>query len=167
MFFFYVFFARIWYRESHTIRNKWERGVFMNRKREAYDRLAVGDRIRKKRVQLGFSQDEVAERIEPCTEILFRHRAWHLWNVHRNNACDFWVSRHEPWLYDVRGTDRRRGKTAGKWWTCSDPYSFPLLQATAWLCNPAFEIIYCIYADFPESVIMNHAPGNSRQIFLE
>ena len=43
----------------------------MNRKREAYDRLAVGDRIRKKRVQLGFSQDEVAER--PCTEILFRH----------------------------------------------------------------------------------------------
>ena len=30
----------------------------MNRKREAYDRLAVGDRIRKKRVQLGFSQDE-------------------------------------------------------------------------------------------------------------
>ena len=67
----------------------------MNRKREAYDRLAVGDRIRKKRVQLGFSQDEVAESI----------------------------------------------------------------------CNPAFEIIYCIYADFQESVIMNHAPGNSRQIF--
>ena len=33
----------------------------MNRKREAYDRLAVGDRIRKKRVQLGFSQDEVAD----------------------------------------------------------------------------------------------------------
>lgn len=71
--------------------------IFMNRKREAYDRLAVGDRIRKKRVQLGFSQDEVAESI----------------------------------------------------------------------CNPAFEIIYCIYADFPESVIMNHVPGNSRQIFLE
>ena len=44
----------------------------MNRKREAYDRLAVGDRIRKKRVQLGFSQDEVAEN-RPCTEILFRH----------------------------------------------------------------------------------------------
>ena len=56
----------------------------MNRKREAYDRLAVGDRIRKKRVQLGFSQDEVAER----------------------------------------------------------------------LCDPAFEIIYCSYADFPESVII-------------
>ena len=36
----------------------------MNRKREAYDRLAVGDRIRKKRIQLGFSQDEVAERID-------------------------------------------------------------------------------------------------------
>ena len=44
--------------------NKRERGVFMNRKREAYDRLTVGDRIRKKRVQLGFSQDEVAERID-------------------------------------------------------------------------------------------------------
>ena len=66
----------------------------MNRKREAYDRLAVGDRIRKKRVQLGFSQDEVAESI----------------------------------------------------------------------CNPPFEIVYCIYADFVESVIMNHAPGNSGQI---
>ena len=43
----------------------------MNRKREAYDRLAVGDRIRKKRIQLGFSQDEVAEENRPCTEILF------------------------------------------------------------------------------------------------
>ena len=39
----------------------------MNRKREAYDRLAVGDRIRKKRVQLGFSQDEVAEKY--CSDI--------------------------------------------------------------------------------------------------
>ena len=60
----------------------------MNRKREAYDRLAVGDRIRKKRVQLGFSQDEVAERIDRapkyCSDI-----ERHLWNVHRNNACDF------------------------------------------------------------------------------
>ena len=36
----------------------------MNRKRDAYDRLAVGERIRKKRIQLGFSQDEVAERID-------------------------------------------------------------------------------------------------------
>ena len=71
--------------------------IFMNRKREAYDRLAVGDRIRKKRVQLGFSQDEVAKSI----------------------------------------------------------------------CDPAFEIIYCIYADFVESVIMNHVPDNIRQIFLE
>lgn len=40
------------------------KGIFMNRKREAYDRLAVGDRIRQKRMQLGFSQDEVAERID-------------------------------------------------------------------------------------------------------
>ena len=50
----------------------------MNRKREAYDRLAVGDRIRKKRVQLGFSQDEVVHSIvifvfihKPCTDMLF------------------------------------------------------------------------------------------------
>ena len=41
----------------------------MNRKREAYDRLAVGDRIRKKRVQLGFSQDEVAERIDRAPSV--------------------------------------------------------------------------------------------------
>lgn len=33
-------------------------------RRDAYDRLAVGERIRKKRIQLGFSQDEVAERID-------------------------------------------------------------------------------------------------------
>lgn len=78
--------------------------------------------------------------------------------------CDFWVSRHEPWLYDVRGTDRRRGKTAGKWWTCSDPYS-QAVQATAWLCIRLLKLYSCLYADFVESVIMNHAPGNSGQIF--
>lgn len=60
-----TFFSQKYDTESHIYQeNKRERGVFMNRKREAYDRLAVGDRIRKKRIQLGFSQDEVAERID-------------------------------------------------------------------------------------------------------
>ena len=60
-----TFFSQKYDTESHIYKeNKRERGVFMNRKREAYDRLAVGDRIRKKRIQLGFSQDEVAERID-------------------------------------------------------------------------------------------------------
>lgn len=36
----------------------------MNRKRETYDRLAVGERIRNKRTQIGLSQDELAERID-------------------------------------------------------------------------------------------------------
>lgn len=40
----------------------------MNRKRETYDRLAVGERIRKKRMQIGLSQDELAERIDRATK---------------------------------------------------------------------------------------------------
>ena len=36
----------------------------MNRKRETYDRLTVGGRIRDKRIQIGLSQEEVAERID-------------------------------------------------------------------------------------------------------
>ena len=36
----------------------------MNRKRETYDRLIVGGRIRDKRIQIGLSQEEVAERID-------------------------------------------------------------------------------------------------------
>ena len=35
----------------------------MNKKREPYDRIAVGERIRHKRIQLGLSQDELAVRI--------------------------------------------------------------------------------------------------------
>ena len=31
----------------------------MNKKREPYDRIAVGERIRRKRIQLGLSQDEL------------------------------------------------------------------------------------------------------------
>lgn len=36
----------------------------MNRKKESYDRIAVGERIRQKRILLGLSQDELAERID-------------------------------------------------------------------------------------------------------
>lgn len=36
----------------------------MNRKKESYDRIAVGERIRQKRTLLGLSQDEVAECID-------------------------------------------------------------------------------------------------------
>lgn len=40
----------------------------MNRKRNTYDRIAVGDRIRNKRILLGMSQDELAERIDRATK---------------------------------------------------------------------------------------------------
>lgn len=40
----------------------------MNRKRETYDRILVGERIRNKRIQLGLSQDEVAEKIDRATK---------------------------------------------------------------------------------------------------
>ncbi len=36
----------------------------MNRKRDTYDRIIVGERIRKKRILLGMSQDELAEKID-------------------------------------------------------------------------------------------------------
>lgn len=40
----------------------------MNKKREPYDRIAVGERIRRKRIQLGLSQDELAVRINRATK---------------------------------------------------------------------------------------------------
>ena len=40
----------------------------MNRKRDTYDRLAVGDRIRNKRIQLGLSQNELSEKIDRATK---------------------------------------------------------------------------------------------------
>lgn len=36
----------------------------MNRKKESYDRIAVGERIRQKRSLIGLSQDELAEKID-------------------------------------------------------------------------------------------------------
>lgn len=36
----------------------------MNRKRNTYDRLAVGERIREKRILIGLSQEELAEKID-------------------------------------------------------------------------------------------------------
>lgn len=36
----------------------------MNRKRNTYNRLIVGERIRDKRLQIGMSQDELAEKID-------------------------------------------------------------------------------------------------------
>lgn len=36
----------------------------MNRKRDTYDRLAVGERIRCKRILIGLSQEELAEKID-------------------------------------------------------------------------------------------------------
>lgn len=36
----------------------------MNRRKESYNRIAVGERIRKKRALIGLSQDELAERID-------------------------------------------------------------------------------------------------------
>lgn len=40
----------------------------MNRKRDTYDRIAVDDRIRRKRILIGLSQDELAERIDRATK---------------------------------------------------------------------------------------------------
>ena len=40
----------------------------MNKKREPYDKIAVGERIRHKRMQLGLSQDELAVRINRATK---------------------------------------------------------------------------------------------------
>lgn len=36
----------------------------MNRKKEPYDRITIGERIRQKRTLIGLSQDELAERID-------------------------------------------------------------------------------------------------------
>lgn len=40
----------------------------MNRKRDIYNRIAVGERIKKKRMALGISQDELAEKIDRATK---------------------------------------------------------------------------------------------------
>lgn len=40
----------------------------MNRKRESYDRIAVGERIKQKRIILGMSQDELSEKIDRATK---------------------------------------------------------------------------------------------------
>lgn len=40
----------------------------MNRKRDTYDRIAVGERIRDQRMRIGLSQDELAERIDRATK---------------------------------------------------------------------------------------------------
>lgn len=40
----------------------------MNRKRDTYDRIIVGERIRKKRILLGMSQDELSEKIDRASK---------------------------------------------------------------------------------------------------
>ena len=40
----------------------------MNRKRDTYDRIAVGERVREQRMRIGLSQDELAERIDRATK---------------------------------------------------------------------------------------------------
>lgn len=40
----------------------------MNKKRDTYDRITVGKRIHRKRIQLGLSQDELAVRINRATK---------------------------------------------------------------------------------------------------
>lgn len=42
--------------------------MLMNRKRDIYDRIAVGERIKKKRMILGMSQEELAEKIDRATK---------------------------------------------------------------------------------------------------
>lgn len=45
-----------------------KRGAKLNRKRDTYDRITVGERIRNKRILLGMSQDELAEKIDRATK---------------------------------------------------------------------------------------------------
>ncbi len=45
---------------------KW--GKIMNRKRTAYDKIAVGERIRKKRTYFNISQEEIAQKIDRATK---------------------------------------------------------------------------------------------------
>lgn len=40
----------------------------MNRKRDSYDRIAVGERIKQKRMILGISQEELGEKIDRATK---------------------------------------------------------------------------------------------------
>ena len=40
----------------------------MNRKRESYDRSIVGERIKKKRMVMGLSQKDLAQRIDRATK---------------------------------------------------------------------------------------------------
>lgn len=40
----------------------------MNRKKQTYDRYAVGERIQKRRQSLGISQEDLAERIDRATK---------------------------------------------------------------------------------------------------
>lgn len=46
----------------------YEKEVAMNRKRDTYDRIAVGERVREQRMRIGLSQDELAERIDRATK---------------------------------------------------------------------------------------------------
>ena len=138
----------------------------MNRKREAYDRLAVGDRIRKKRVQLGFSQDEVAERIDRapkyCSDI---ERGTCGMSTETMLAISECLDMSLDYMMFGEQTDEEARRQENDELAvihilsgCSKQqrdYAIRLLK------------LYCIYADFVESVIMNHAPGNSGQIFLE
>lgn len=40
----------------------------MNRKRISYDRVSVGERIKKERLKLGMSQEQLGERIDRATK---------------------------------------------------------------------------------------------------
>ena len=48
----------------------------MNRKRDTYDRIAVGERIREQRMRIGLSQDELAERIDRATKYCSDIERW-------------------------------------------------------------------------------------------
>ena len=132
----------------------------MNRKREAYDRLAVGDRIRKKRVQLGFSQDEVAERIDPapkyCSDI---ERGTCGMSTETMLAISECLDMSLDYMMFGEQTDEEARRQE------NDELAVIHILSGCSKQQRAFEIIYCIYADFVESVIMNHALGNSGQIF--
>ena len=139
----------------------------MNRKREAYDRLAVGDRIRKKRVQLGFSQDEVAERIDRapkyCSDI---ERGTCGMSTETMLAISECLDMSLDYMMFGEQTDEEAKRQENDELAVIHILSRCSKQQRDYAIR-LLKLYNCIYADFPESVIMNHAPVIPRQIFLE
>ena len=103
----------------------------------------------KKRVQLGFSQDEVAERIDRapkyCSDI---ERGTCGMSTETMLAISECLDMSLDYMMFGEQTDEEARRQENDELAVIHILS-QLFKATAGLCDPAFEIIYCIYADFP------------------